>query len=1026
MFVWEGAEQPETVEQGFHPESRVLRLWKCLIRHNRHKKGIYNMSRRLLILFALLALVVGALSPVAAGAAQDDAAPASDKSVEESPTGSYIVVMEAEPLVAVVGQDNLDSAAADSLGAELEEVQDDALEDAGAATADKVNTYTNALNGFSAILSYEEAQALAANPKVALVMPDELRQLDTNASPEYMGLTVRGGAYDSGITGEGVIVGVIDSGIWPEHPSFADDGSYGPAPKGPLDNSRPNCEFGNTAHNPDDAPFTCNNKLLGARQMLDTYRELIGADPFEFDSARDDDGHGTHTASTAAGNAGVPASMYGVDLGEVSGIAPRARVIAYKGLGSGGGFGSDLAAAIDQAVFDGVDVINYSVGGGSSVPNGPDDIAFLFAADAGVFVATSAGNSGSAPDTVGSPGNAPWITTVGANTQKRFYQGTVRTKGGPTVKGASLTLGTGGRFWFVDAEFAGGDLCVPGSLDPSLVTGKIVLCRRGAIGRADKSLAVAQAGGVGMVLYNNDNVDNLFTDTHSVPSVHVDLKEGLKLKRYIAKELRKGRIPMAEIKKTGAEKKWHPEPSMTIFSSRGPNGPVPDIIKPDITAPGLQILAGASPYANAVGDNFQAIAGTSMSSPHVAGLFALIKQAHPDWSPAAAKSALMTTADPKVKDNDRKTWATPFAMGSGHVDPGKVDKKGSAFNPGLVYDAGLFEYVGYTCGADLGIFGPGSCDFLDSIGIPSDASDLNYPSIGVAALAGSQTVVRTVTSVADKKVTWKAKVKAPAGYDVTVTPRKLTLNPGDTATYEVTITNNGGGAVGEWSFGSLTWKGSGYEARSPIAVNGALFNAPPEIAGTGASGAASFDVQFGYTGPYAAAAHGLVVDVPTSDEISQDKDQTYNPGDPDDDGVDRIDFVVSGSAFLRWKLVIPGDDDIDLFLEDSDGNTVATSTNGGTDELIELLLPADDTYTMVVHGWSVPNQPLPYMLHFWDVPVASGGSLSVDSAPASATVGTTGTVDVSWSVVDAGDYLGAVSHSDTGIIGLTLVDVTVP
>ena len=191
-----------------------------------------------------------------------------------------------------------------------------------------------------------------------------------------------------------------------------------------LDHSRPSCEFGNTAHNPADAPFSCNNKLIGARQMLDTYRALIGAAPDEFDSARDDDGHGTHTASTAAGNADVAASMYGIPRGAVSGIAPRAHVIAYKGLGNLGGFTSDLAAAIDQAVVDGVDVINYSIGGGAGTP-GADEIAFLFADDAGVYVATSAGNSGPGAATLGNPGTMPWMTTVGASTQKRFFQGTV-------------------------------------------------------------------------------------------------------------------------------------------------------------------------------------------------------------------------------------------------------------------------------------------------------------------------------------------------------------------------------------------------------------------------------------------------------------------------------------------------------------------------------------------------------------------------------------------------------------------------
>ena len=467
---------------------------------------------------------------------------------------------------------------------------------------------------------------------------------------------------------------------------------------------------------------------------------------------------------------------------------------------------------------------------------------------------------------------------------------------------------------------------------------------------------------------------------------------------------------------------------MAIFSSRGPNPVASDLIKPDVTAPGVQILAGNSPYPDpdaVQGELFQAIAGTSMSSPHVAGLFALLKQVHPDWSAAMAKSALMTTAYQKVRDNDRDSAADPFAMGAGHVNPGKLDKKGSSFQPGIVYDAGLFDYAAFTCGAELGVFTPGSCDYLESIGVPSDASDLNLPSIGIAELAGSQTVTRTVTSVASSTLRWVANREAPPGYSMTVSPGSMTLAPGESRSFTVTLTNAGAPA-GEWAFGALTWKaGGGYLARSPIAVKGALFDAPTSVAGSGTSGSGSVPVLFGYTGPYTAAAHGLVAPTPLSGTIGQDPDQTYNPGDPVGPGVQKFTVPVTGSAFARWSLVIPGADDVDLYLEDSSGAVVASSTNGGTDELIELAAPADDTYTLVVHGWSVPNAPLPFTVGFWDVPAASGGSLSVTGAPASAVNGQSGTVGYAWSGLGAGQhYLGAISHSDgSGVIGLTLVEV---
>ena len=224
---------------------------------------------------------------------------------------------------------NPKSKAAKKYRAHLKSKQDKALKSAGVAASKRTHTYTNALNGFSAVLTAEQLETMQHTKGVKMVMEDQWRQLDTDSSPAFLGLTGPAAPFQTGIDGEGVIVGVIDSGIWPEHPSFADDGSFPEAPV--LDDSRPNCEFGNTAHNPADLPFTCNNKLIGARQMLDTYRFFIGAQPDEFDSARDDDGHGTHTASTAAGNADVEASIYGISRGAVSGIAPRDRVIAYKG-----------------------------------------------------------------------------------------------------------------------------------------------------------------------------------------------------------------------------------------------------------------------------------------------------------------------------------------------------------------------------------------------------------------------------------------------------------------------------------------------------------------------------------------------------------------------------------------------------------------------------------------------------------------------------------------------------------------------
>lgn len=979
------------------------------------------VKKRYVALFAALATALALAVPAGAGPT-DSLSDVDVKPVVEGDYDSYIVVLKADPLVVTEGKDNLNTRSAKNKGKALAKGHDKVLEEAGIDADEKVHSYVNALNGFSALVTYEEAVKIAANDKVAAVFPDELRQLTTETTPDFLGLTGGNEAWQQGYDGEDVVIGVIDSGIWPEHPSFADDGSYSNLGITLDESVYDACDFGNTAHNSDDAPFECNDKLIGARQVMPTYRLLIGADADEFDSARDDDGHGTHTAGTAGGNSGVQADIFDVDRGIISGIAPRARIIAYKGLGNLGGFGSDLAAAIDQAVADGVDVINYSVGGGPSLI-GVDDLAYLFAADAGVFVATSAGNSGPGAATIGGPASVPWLTTVGASTSNRTFQGSALLGNGEEYFGESVTAGTE-VLPLVDAADAGDELCNPGALDPNVVSGKIVLCLRGAIARVAKSQAVDLAGGAGMILYNQNDGQSQVTDNHWVPSVHINNTDGLQVKSYISGTTE----PTAMI--NGGVATEIPGSSMAGFSSRGPDPVATDIIKPDVTAPGVNVLAGNSPFpdpGSVPGELFQAISGTSMSSPHVAGLFALLKQAHPDWSPAMAKSALMTSARQDVTKEDGSTAADPFDMGAGHVDPGSPNHKGSMFQPGLVYDAGFNDYLGFLCDAAPEVFSNpvGTCGLLDSLGIPTDASDLNLASIGVDGIPGSQTVTRTVTSVAAESGwrTYNVSVDAPEGYDVTVSPSSLRLKSGQSATYEVTITNQTA-PIGEWRFGSLSWTSvGGFEAYSPIAVKAALFDAPNEVAETGESGSGSFDVTFGYTGDYTAAAHGLVPATEIIDNVVQDPDQTFNPAD----GFSNAhDFVLSGSAYLR--LAIPEAAtgvDIDIFLFNPAGDEVASSTNGGTDEVVEVLLPEDGTWTLYVHGWQTAGPNADYTLYSWTVSATPGGNLSVDSAPTSATIGETGTIDYSWSGATAGQWhLGAVSHTGPGgLLGLTLIDV---
>jgi hypothetical protein len=638
------------------------------------------------------------------------------------------------------------------------------------------------------------------------------------------------------------------------------------------------------------------------------------------------------------------------------------------------------------------------------------------------------------------------VTTVGASLQKKTYVAEAITGEGASqsrwsrwfkrdsgrYEGASITPGTDGQLPFVDAANHGNELCDPAVDFTGDISGKVVLCLRGGPARVEKSRAVAEAGGLGMVLYNPDDTQDLLTDNHLVPSVHVNFTDGSAMKQYIADN---GDAATVEI--TDGERERERGNTMAAFSSRGPVGAPAsdDIIKPDVTAPGVQILAGNSmtPTLGAQGELFQSISGTSMSSPHVAGLLALLKQAHPDWSPAVAKSALMTTARQDVRKEDGTTRADPFDFGAGHVDPeGRASRDGSIFNPGLAYEAGFNEYLGFLCDAAPEIFAnpTATCDNLAAALIPTIATNLNYPSIAVSEVPGAKTVTRTVTNVSDETSTYRARVDEPSGYDVTVTPDRITLAPGESATFEVAFLNQGA-PVGEWRFGSLAWVDGRNRVRSPIAVKAVAIEFPDSVTGTGAAGTVSIPVAFGYTGPYLPGAHGLAPDAPIAGTVTQDPDNTtWSPAEVGA-GTTAHQIPVSDAAHFRITLntadLTPANAaiDIDLYLYNSVGEEVASSTAGGTAEIIDLRVPANDTYTLYVHGWQTTGIEVAYNIHTWTVPAAAGGgSLAITAAPPSATIGTLANVDATWTGLATGNYLGAVSHSDgTTTFGYTLVEV---
>ncbi|MQM22390.1 hypothetical protein Taro_055442 [Colocasia esculenta] len=702
-------------------------------------------------------------------------------------------------------------------------------------SAEMLYTYDTVTHGFSARLTPAEAEALAARAGVLAVVPETRYHLHTTRTPEFLGISHESGLFPESESVTDVVVGVLDTGVWPERKSY-DDTGFGPVPatwKGA-------CEEGKDFK----AATACNRKLIGARFFCKGYEASMGPvdESRESRSPRDGDGHGTHTSSTAAGNFVQDASLLGYASGTARGMATRARIAVYKVCWTGGCFSSDILAALDKAVDDGVNVLSLSLGGGQS-DYFRDGVAIgAFAAmEKGILVSCSAGNAG--PGTASLSNVAPWITTVGAGTIDRDFPAYITLGNGMNYTGVSLYSGKplpDEKLHFVYAgnvtNSTNGNLCMSGTLIPEKVAGKIVLCDRGINARVQKGAVVKEAGGAGMILSNTAaNGEELVADAHLLPATAVGEKTGNAIKSYLSSE----QNPVASIIFGGTKVGVEPSPVLAAFSSRGPNAITPAILKPDLIAPGVNILAGWTGAAGPTGlavdtrrTEFNIISGTSMSCPHVSGLAALLKGSHPDWSPAAIKSALMTTAYSSYKggkpllDVSTGMAATPFDVGSGHVDPVQ------ALDPGLVYDITPDDYIGFLCAIGYTPLQIGavskrnaSCDS----GKKYSVSDLNYPSFSVpfetattgAGGAGSTTTivkhVRTLTNVGTPG-SYRATVTAAAEYvKVTVEPAELSFKQvGETLSYTVSFT-----AVsqpsGTSSFGSLVWSDGKHVVASPIA-----------------------------------------------------------------------------------------------------------------------------------------------------------------------------------------------------------------
>nr|BFF18918.1 hypothetical protein GCM10025730_24390 [Promicromonospora thailandica] len=733
--------------------------------------------------------------------------------------------------------------------------QEDVARDLG---VEAFASYTTTTNGFAAELTGEQAAALLTDPRVADVVPNEILHVADEAagaagasgmatSTDYLGLSGDDGVWASvggpDEAGAGTVVGVVDTGIAPENPSFAGE------PLGTDPGDEPYLDGDTvTYERSDGGTFTgrcttgaqfdadaCSTKVIGARYYVDGFgADFIGDESVaEYLSPRDGAGHGSHTASTAAGNAGVEVTSPVPAV--VSGVAPAARIAVYKACWSGpdpastdddGCATADLLAAIDDAVADGVDVLNYSIGGAPGSTFSLTDQAFLAASAAGVFVAAAGGNSG--PDESTVDNLAPWITTVAATTYPSS-EATVRTGSGDAFVGASVTVPEGGVTGplvdAADVALAGADepeLCGPGTLDPRRTAGAVVLCRRGTVDRVAKSAEVARAGGIGMVLVNPEP-SSLDLDAHSVPTVHVDSSALAALSEYAATG--DATVTLEDGNTTGQE--TTPVPQVAGFSSRGPvtvDGG--DLVKPDVAAPGVNVLAAGANPAGAPGAHVF-MSGTSMASPHVAGLAALYLGERPTASVAEVKSALMTSAVDTVGP-DGAPQPDPAAQGNGQVVPA------SYLRPGLLYLAGLDDWKAYVQGSGAGDLGV----------TPVDPSDLNLPSVGIGGLAGTQSVTRTVTAA--QAGTWTAEVSGLAGVDVAVEPSSLVFgSAGEQQDVTLTIARRDA-ALGDQVTGYLTWSGDGVPAvRSALAVRPVALDVPPAVDGSGTTGSVEIAANVG-------------------------------------------------------------------------------------------------------------------------------------------------------------------------------------
>lgn len=669
------------------------------------------------------------------------------------------------------------------------------VQENGSAENLLVRSYKRSFNGFAAKLTDQEKEKLSNMNEVVSVFPSRPLQLQTTRSWDFMGFNEKV-KRNAGVEGD-IIVGVIDSGIWPESDSFKDEG-FGPPPK----KWKGACEGGKN--------FTCNNKVIGAQYYLT-------------ESARDEWGHGTHTASTAAGNAVKDVSFYGLAQGTARGGVPAARIAVYKVCSREKSCSAhNTLGAFDDAIADGVDIITISVSFTAIRDFDEDPIAIgaFHAMEKGILTSNSAGNNGPSGATVSSV--APWMLTVAASSMDRRIIDKVVLGDGRTLVGNSVNTfalnGTSfplihGKDVSRNCTEKSAGSCEQGCLDSDLVKGKIVLCNRYTSGVSE----AYKVGALGSILTNYINIDDA-SFVLPLPASTLNNTEYNEAMSY----MNSTRDPQANILKSEVIKDLV-APIVASLSARGPNLILPDIIKPDISAPGVEILAAYSPNASiSIPQDMRRVkynimTGTSMACPHATAVAAYVKTFHPDWSPAAIKSSIMTTAWPMNETNSNIS-SGEFAYGSGHINPVK------AIDPGLVYEASKEDYVKLLCMkyeesmVRLISGDNSSCPTGSEKGSPVD---LNYPSMGAKVAAVEPFTVkfhRTVKNVGLANSTYRAIMSPNAKVDIKVVPEVISFaSLNEEKTFDVTVA--GSGLPYELRVSaSLVWSDGTHSVRSPIVV----------------------------------------------------------------------------------------------------------------------------------------------------------------------------------------------------------------